>query len=109
MAFRVVRAGASAALQVDLRRGDSVKAEPDALVTMSQHVTLGAALDAGLLGACHAVELEARTAPGMLILGCEVPAHAGLVLLLLGLGAALGVVHYAIVYGLDVDWRTEVG
>ena len=49
MAFRVVRAGASAALQVDLRRGDSVKAEPDALVTMSQHVTLGAALDAGLL------------------------------------------------------------
>ena len=48
MAFEVRRTGVATALHVRLRRGDRVKAEPDALVTMSQHVHLGAALDNGL-------------------------------------------------------------
>ena len=48
MSFEVRRTGAAAALHVRLRRGDLVKAEPDALVTMSQDVQLGAALDNGL-------------------------------------------------------------
>lgn len=38
----------SASSQVRLKRGTVVKAEPDALVTMSQHIALGAGLDAGL-------------------------------------------------------------
>ena len=42
--------GAGAALNVRLLEGQSVKAEPDALVTMSQGVELGAKLDGGLIG-----------------------------------------------------------
>jgi len=49
MSFSVTRTGGGAAVVVKLRRGERVKAEPDALVTMSEHMQLGAALDAGLL------------------------------------------------------------
>jgi uncharacterized protein (TIGR00266 family) len=42
------KAGA-AAVTVKLSRGQSIKAEPDALVTMSEHIELGARMDAGLL------------------------------------------------------------
>lgn len=49
MSFAVTRTGSAAAVVVKLRRGERVKAEPDALVTMSEHMQLGADLDAGLL------------------------------------------------------------
>ena len=37
-------------MQVQLERGSSIKAEPDACVTMSDSVRVGASLDGGLLG-----------------------------------------------------------
>ena len=55
--------------------------------------------DAGLLGTCQAVELEARLTPGMLVLGCEVPPNAGVGLILLAASLAIGVGHYVIVAG----------
>ena len=53
--------------------------------------------DAGLLGTCQAVELEAGSAPGMLVLGCEVPPNAGVLLILLAVGLAVGVGQYVLV------------
>jgi len=41
--------GGASAVRVRFGRGDRVKAEPDALVTMSEHVQLGAELDGGLV------------------------------------------------------------
>lgn len=46
---RVGSSGGGAAVKVRLRRGASIKAEPDALITMSHHVELGASMDGGLM------------------------------------------------------------
>lgn len=48
--FSIERGGCASSLSVTLQRGDTVKAEPDALVTMSANIEVGAALDGGLLG-----------------------------------------------------------
>ena len=43
------KAGCATA-RVNLRRGARVKAEPDAVITMSEHVELGASMDGGFVG-----------------------------------------------------------
>ena len=47
--WRVLGKAGAATAEAKLRRGDRVKAEPDALITMSDAVDLGAQMDAGLL------------------------------------------------------------
>ena len=46
--WAVLKSGAGSVAKVTLRRGACVKAEPDALITMSQMIELGAQMDAGL-------------------------------------------------------------
>ena len=47
--WSVLGKSGAAVARVELRRGATVKAEPDALITMSQHVELGANMDAGVV------------------------------------------------------------
>ena len=47
--WTVIGKNGAAAAKVRLQRGARVKAEPDALITMSQHVEIGADMDAGLV------------------------------------------------------------
>ena len=47
--WSVVGKGGAACASVSLRRGQKIKAEPDALITMSEHVELTADMDAGLV------------------------------------------------------------
>mmetsp|Transcript_36171 Transcript_36171/g.59903 ORF Transcript_36171/g.59903 Transcript_36171/m.59903 type:complete len:300 (-) Transcript_36171:339-1238(-) len=49
MQWEILGKSGAAAIRVRLPAGRSVKAEPDALVTMSQHIQVGARMDAGLL------------------------------------------------------------
>ena len=49
--YQVFRgAGGGAALKVRLKKGESIKAESDALVVKNEWVELGANMDGGLLG-----------------------------------------------------------
>ena len=61
--WSVLGKGGAAVARVELRRGQSVKAEPDALITMSQHVELGANMDAGVM---RGVSVKSRFSPAPL-------------------------------------------
>jgi len=47
--WNVIKNGCGGVAKVNLRRGAAVKAEPDALITMSEAIELGAQMDAGIL------------------------------------------------------------
>ena len=77
--WAVLKSGAGSVAKVTLRRGACVKAEPDALITMSQMIELGAQMDAGLFSglmrsalggeSLFSQTLTARSGDGDVVLG----------------------------------------
>mmetsp|Transcript_16400 Transcript_16400/g.38447 ORF Transcript_16400/g.38447 Transcript_16400/m.38447 type:complete len:279 (+) Transcript_16400:34-870(+) len=80
-AWSVIKNGCGGSAKVQLREGQRIKAEPDALITMSHHIELGASMDAGFLrGVMRAAlgqesvfsqTLQAKSGDGDVVLGAK--------------------------------------
>lgn len=87
MRYEILQPGAFAFLKVNLEAGESIKAESDAMMTMSSNISLEGKMEGGLLGglarkllsgeSLFFQQLTAKGAPGEVTLAPAIPGDVG--------------------------------